>query len=388
MSTFNPKKIFILEDVKDNPITKKVVSRLCHSDVEYIKSQRPSVIRGLVKEFSTMKEENLNAGYARISKHILVIGKSQPSQFVDKFVNKQDCYCPEFYSITPMNNGCFYSCQYCFLQMTYRGVFPYVKLNVNVEDLQRRIVTVSQKEKKRDPNKIVVFNGGEKLDSLSFDYITEYSKLLVPFFAETSELNNSRLLSVSKSTNVRNLLELARENPKVTERVILSWSINCDQFAKKYENGSPLPSERLAAAQKCQKAGYTIRLRIDPLMRVQGWKEYYSKLMDSIFSKYQLKPEVITLGSLRFNHGLVSLCKARFPNSNLFDYNFISQGNDKERYRVEDRIELYRFIVDQLKLVALNHDNGAPRIGLCKEKPSVWKKVDLDINHSSCNCVA
>lgn len=387
MSLFNPKKIFILEDVKDDPITKKVVSRLCPSDVDYIKSQRPSVIRGLVKEFSTMKEENLNAGYARISKHILVIGTSQPSQFVDKFVNKQECYCPEFYSITPMNNGCFYSCQYCFLQMTYRGVFPYVKLNVNVKDLQRRIVTVSQKEKKKNPNKIIVFNGGEKLDSLSFDYITEYSKLLVPFFAETSELNN-RLLFVSKSTNVDNLLELVRENPKVTERVILSWSINCDQFAKKYENGSPLPSERLAAAQKCQEAGYTIRLRIDPLMRIWGWKEYYSKLIDSIFSKYQLKPEVITLGSLRFNHGLVSLCKARFPNSDLFDYEFIAQGNDKERYKVEDRIELYGFVLDQLEHYTVDYDNNNVGIGLCKENQSVWEQVGLDISHSSCNCTA
>ncbi len=355
--------------------------------MEYIKNQRPSVIKGLVKEFSTMEEENLNAGYARISKRVLVIGKSQQSQFVDKFVNKQDCYCPEFYSITPMNNGCFYSCQYCFLQMTYRGVFPYIKLNVNVEDLQRKIIRISQKEKKRNPKKITVFNGGEKLDSLSFDYVTDYSKVLVPFFAETPELENSRLLFVSKSANVRNLLELAREDPAVTERVILSWSINCDEFAKKYENGSPLPSERLAAAEKCQKAGYIIRLRIDPLLKVQGWEEYYTELVDSICNKYHLKPEVVTLGSLRFNRGLVSLCKSRFPKSDLFDYNFIVQGNDKERYGVKDRIMLYKFILDQLETYT-DHDKGTLMIGLCKEKPIVWKKVGLDIRHSSCNCIA
>lgn len=388
MSAFNPKKVFILEDVKDDPLTKKVVSKLPHSDVEYIKTQRPSTIKRLIKEFSTIKEENLNAGYARISKHLLVIGKAQPSQFVDKFVNKQDCYCPEFYSITPMNNGCFYSCQYCFLQMTYRGIFPYIKLNVNVKDLQRRIVTVSQKEQKRNPNKVIVFNGGEKLDSLSFDYITEYSKLLVPFFAETPELNNSRLLFVSKSTNVKNLLELAKTDSAVTERVILSWSINCDEFSKKYENRSPLPSERLKAAQKCQKAGYTIRLRIDPLMLVQGWEEYYGKLVDAIFTKYTLRPEVITLGSLRFNRGLVSLCKARFPKSNLFEYDFTVQGNDKERYRIKDRINLYRFIVDQVKENGIDYDNGTLKVGLCKEKPIVWERIGLDIRNSSCNCIA
>jgi spore photoproduct lyase len=388
MSVFNPKKIFVLEEVGDNPITEKVLKRLPHSDVEYIKTQQPSIIKNRVKEFSTIQENNLNAGYARISKHILVIGKSQPSQFVDKFINTQDCYCPEFYSITPMNNGCFYSCQYCFLQMTYRSIFPYIKLNVNVEDLQRRIVMVSEEEKKRNPGKVVVFNGGEKLDSLSLDHITEYSKVLVPFFAETPDLENSRLLFVSKSANVKNLLELVRANPAVTERIILSWSINCDEFAEKYEKGSPLPSKRLEAAQKCQKAGYTIRLRVDPLMKVQGWKEYYSKLVDSIFQKYKLKPEVITLGSLRFNRGLVSLCKARFPRSDLFKYNFIVQGKDKERYRIKDRVALYRLVLDQMKKNEIDYNNGILKTGLCKEKPIVWKKVGLDIRKSSCNCVA
>jgi spore photoproduct lyase len=385
MQTFNPQKIFILESIKDNPLTKKVVSNLKCPKIEYIKTQRPSTIKKLADEYSHIPEDNLNAGYARISKKIMVIGTSQPSQFVDKFVNTQDCYCPQFYSITPMNNGCFYSCQYCFLQMTYRGIFPYIKLNVNVNDLQKRIVHVSQKEKKK--NNRIVFNCGEKLDSLSFDYITEYSKVLVPFFAHNAKVDNSRLLFVSKSTNIKNLLELAHKDCAVTKKTILSWSINCDQFSKKYENGSPLPSERLKAAQKCQKAGYTIRLRIDPLMLVEGWREYYTELVDSIFEKFKLRPEVITLGSLRFNRGLISLCKARFPGSDLFDYDFIVQGNDKERYSIEDRVKLYKMVIDEIKEVAQSHYNNGLKIGLCKEKPIVWEKTGLDIHNSSCNCV-
>lgn len=47
------------------------------------------------------------------------------------------------------------------------------------------------------------------VSDISFDDITDYSKVLVPFFAKTPELENSRLLFVSKSANVRNLLELA-----------------------------------------------------------------------------------------------------------------------------------------------------------------------------------
>jgi spore photoproduct lyase len=387
-ATFNPKRIFILEDVKENPITEKVVSRLPCSEIEYIRNQRPSTIKKMASEFDIMREGNLNAGYARISKGIMVIGKSQPSQFVDKFINKQDCYCPEFYSITPMNNGCYYSCQYCFLQMTYRGIFPYIKLNVNIQDLKRRILRIAQREREENPGKTVVFNGGEKLDSLSFDTLTDYTKFLVPFFSATPQLKNSRLLLVSKSTNIRNLLELAESDPSVTERVILSWSINCDQFASQYENGSPLPSRRLEAAQKCQEAGYAIRLRIDPLMRIKGWRENYNYLIHSIFEEHHLRPDVVTLGSLRFNRGLISLCKARFPDSNLFDYDFVAHGNDKERYRVDDRAELYRAVLGELEQFMGNDSEGKLRVGLCKENPIVWKKVGLRIRGSSCNCIA
>ena len=52
------------------------------------------------------------------------------------------------------------------------------------------------------------------VSDISFDDITDYSKVLVPFFAKTPELENSWLLFVSKSANVRNLLELAREDPQ------------------------------------------------------------------------------------------------------------------------------------------------------------------------------
>ena len=140
--------------------------------------------------------------------------------------------------------------------------------------------------------------------------------------------------------------------------------------------------------KKCQEAGYTVRLRIDPLMKLEVVKEYYSRLINLIFNEYHLKPEVITLGSLRFNRGLISLCKARFPKSDLFNYDFIVEGNDKERYRVKDRIKLYKVLLNQLKQNEIYYGNGALRTGLCKEKPIVWKKVGIDINHSSCNCIS
>ena len=115
--------------------------------------------------------------------------------------------------------------------------------------------------------------------------------------------------------------------------------------------------------KKCQEAGYTVRLRIDPLMKLEVVKEYYSRLINLIFNEYHLKPEVITLGSLRFNRGLISLCKARFPKSDLFNYDFIVERNDKERYRVKDRIKLYKVLLNQLKQNEIYYGNGALRIG-------------------------
>lgn len=384
---FRPDTIFVYSKIKDNQITKKILSNFSGVKVEYIPNQLSQTIRKMEKKFEMIKSKNKSAECVNIAKKILVIGTSSRSQFVEKFVNKLDCICPSFYCITPMNNGCYYSCMYCFLQITYRGVHPYIKINVNINDLKESILNIAKKEIEKNPNRKINFNCGEKLDSLSFDKYTNFTKELLPFFAERKELTNSTLLLLTKSTCIDNLIKLAKNNPKITKRTILSWSINAEEYAKKYEIYTPLPSERLKSAKKCQDLGYTIRLRIDPMLFLPHWKKHYKNLVKEIFEKNKLKPEVITLGSMRFETGLDSLAKARFKDTDLFNYDFIVEGKDKHRYRVEDRAKLYKFMNYTINMISKENNIRTPKIGLCKEKREVWSLVDLDLKNGHCNCV-
>jgi spore photoproduct lyase len=386
MSVFNPHRIFIYEKIRDTEMVKKIVSQFPSAKIEYISNQSPTTIRKCEPAFLNIATKNKNAGIVNIAKTLLVIGTANRSQFVEKFKNKLDCLCPEFYCITPLNNGCYYSCMYCYLQMTYRGIFPYIKVNVNLDDLKQAIVGIAKKELSRNSRKLS-FNCGEKLDSLSFDNYLELSKILVPFFAEAPELKYSTLLMLTKSDNVDNLIEIAKENPSLTRNTVLSWSVNSEEFSQKYEIGSPSTIRRLSAARKCQDVGYTIRLRIDPLLLLPKWQAGYDELVRNVFETHGLNPEIITLGTLRFETGLDSLAKARFNNTELFNYDFVVEGRDKHRYQVEDRVMLYKYLIEKIKSYSQKGNISVPFIGLCKEKMEVWEKVGLDLKDCHCNCV-
>ena len=58
---------------------------------------------------------------------------------------------------------------------------------------------------------------------------------------------------------------------------------------------------RLRAAAKIQSAGYPVRVRLDRIVPVEGWREEYSETIRRILET--LTPERITIGTLRFEPG-------------------------------------------------------------------------------------
>jgi spore photoproduct lyase len=64
--------------------------------------------------------------------------------------------------------------------------------------------------------------------------------------------------------------------------------------------------KRIEAAKKVYQAGYEIRIRIDPMVPIDNWKESYQELLDFIFEN--LTPERVTLGSLRGLQSTINGC--------------------------------------------------------------------------------
>ncbi|GAH93056.1 unnamed protein product, partial [marine sediment metagenome] len=135
-----------------------------------------------------------------------------------------------------------------------------------------------------------ILNTGEIADSLmgeNGDW--PFSRFIISLFEKQSR---HKVLFVTKSTNVKNLLKIA--SPK---QVIVSFSLNAKSVAERWEKKAPPVGKRIEAAKKLSDAGYEVRIRIDPMVPIEEWLGNYTGLIDEIFSKFI--PERITLGSLR-----------------------------------------------------------------------------------------
>jgi hypothetical protein len=59
----------------------------------------------------------------------------------------------------------------------------------------------------------------------------------------------------------------------------------------------------------------------------------------------------------------------------------IKEGG-KLRYPENQRVKMFRLIADKIR-----KNDPAVDISLCKEPPSIWKAVDLNVKRLACNCV-
>lgn len=277
-------------------------------------------------------------------------------------------FCPGFKKIVIASNGCPFSCEYCFLQATYRSLHPFIKINYNSTDLLKEL-----EKDINSSNKPVIYNAGEMLDSLALDEYTRLTKILVPFFAKK---NDAYLLLLTKSNNVQGLL-----NVKHNGRTIVSWSINCDYITNRYEHGTSTLDERIVAASQCSKWGYPIRFRFDPIIIHKNWESNYRDMVKKVLGA--VKPQRITLGSLRFAPPVKGISKKRFPDSEIFNHTFTKPLEDKKcRYIYEERLMLYSFLLQEIRKI-----NKTVEIGLCKEEDSIWKALGLEGKGEICNCI-
>jgi len=284
-----------------------------------------------------------------------------------------DVVCPHFLELK-WAWGCPYDCSWCYLKGTFRffkdkktgRILPSFKARTRVESACR-----SFKERVQTGH---ILNSGELADSLMDEASTTrnkgvaFSKFIIEVFKDSPH----KVLFLSKGIQVTNFVENSWQ-----KNAILSWSINDPEVAKIWEKGAPDPVDRLKAAKIVQDCGYEVRLRLDPMVPVEGWQQKYKAIIDKIF-KIGLEPERITLGTLR---GLLSTL-ANVSNGSWTKYldtkNYTSWG-----YKPDDsiRLELYQNAMQHLE------DYGFKSIGMCKETVKIWQMLGLSFKEIICNCI-
>jgi len=287
---------------------------------------------------------------------VLVSSKWVCSRYIALFsMSPPDIVCPQFWELK-WALGCPFSCAYCYLQGTLFGNKSFrVK---NLDGLKKELwefLSWATSEGIR-----VLLNSGELCDSLA---VPEAAREFVLVVVEVlKEFPEHRMLIVTKGgvTHVKPFIEASRG---FEELFIVSFSVNSEEVARRFEK-APTSKDRLEASKLVQERGYVLRLRIDPMIPVESWEKHYTTLIDLIFSKYELKPERITLGVLRGLYKTIRFSKER---------SWIRYLDKSERTgwglrpSYELRKAMYIHIIEKLREYGYRG-----YIALCKETYNMW----------------
>jgi spore photoproduct lyase len=283
-----------------------------------------------------------------------------------------DVICPHFINAAFIN-GCPYDCAWCYLKGTLRffqrenGRIP---IRFKKEKQAIRAVKTFLEIEDLPPT---VLNTGELGDSLCAEtdfYGKPFSKWIMDFF----EGSRHKVLFLTKTTNVNNFLKNDWQ-----KNAILSWSLNAYPVSERWEHLTPHPRDRIEAAKRVFDAGYEVRVRIDPMVAVEGFEGYYRSLVQEIANR--LNPTRFTLGCLR---GLVSTI-ARATDKSWYQYLTESSSWGKKP-PLESRWSMYKNVINKVHELGLKGD-----VAVCKDTLEIWamlkQKFGLDYQKIKCNCI-
>jgi len=375
---WRPEEIIIHEKAKNDPVTTYLQKQCQEVPVKYITS-------GLAQDVVKASEVLNQSGKRMLDK--ILAGKEvlyvapATNDVVDQFTMPDDrMVCPHFDRLKLASNGCFYRCDWCYLKLTYRAAFPFITVRVQYDRVKKLLENRLSKTKE-----LVIFNSGELADSLSMEHLTGAAREFIPWFGKSG---NGYLFMLTKSDNVDDILDLPHNG-----HTIIAWSLNNEIVSQKFEIGAPPFEQRIEAILKVQKAGYPVRLRIDPIVPFDGWKEAYSETVKTIFNR--VSPERITLGTLRFEEGFYRMRNSIFtsgPDLPRFLENMVPMFSAKKfpgvkkpksgkySFKEKKRAEIFGFIINEIRKYS------DCNIALCKESATVWNKVGLPLSKCRCSC--
>jgi spore photoproduct lyase len=297
-----------------------------------------------------------------------VVDRVADSSIINRFdktplpTRSTNVICPHFLELK-WAYGCPFDCAWCYLKGTFR--FHPTKTKPVFKDFQK--IEMHTRKFLEEVTTPEILNTGEIADSLMGEGLSEpFSKFIIPIFEEQ---NRHKVLFVTKSDNIKHLLEINPHN-----QAIISFSLNADKVARRWERGAPSVDRRIEAGRKLSQAGYEVRIRIDPIVPVPDWKTQYANLIDQLFASFT--PERITLGSLR---GLQTTINGSKDTSWVGYLTEKSNWGKKVDFKI--RYEIYATVINLLK-----NNYNYNSVALCKETLAMWGRLGMNYKKIKCNC--
>ena len=271
--------------------------------------------------------------------------------------------------------GCHYRCTYC-------GLGYHVNLMMNLEEF---VDTLDEEIATRASGQ-TLFQYDNGTDVVCFEPEYGGSRLLIEYFAKRE--GQFLELYVGKSANVEFLLDLDHRG-----HTVCCWSLSGQTQSTEIERGSAPMAARIEASRRCQEAGYHVRHRFSPIVPVRRWREENREMIELLFSR--VKPDVITFESIRFLD--YQQMREQFGEDRLDpDFVEVMKGRNGEQVQsgeevpLDYRLEMYRFIIEELERVS-----PQTPYAFCREQRSSWEHFADDFaRHGQhpddyvCNCSA
>ena len=338
---FKIERIFLDRTARNAPLARRVLSQLKGVPVTIVTDKR-SFLRDIGKMPLTKGKKTL--WITRFKGDFL---KPCPATGTDYLCCR--------YWVLNAQTHCPLDCTYCILQ-NYLNVLL-ITVYVNIENISREIDKLITGQ----PERLFRMGTGELTDSLAFDSVTHFNDRLIHY-----ALKKKMILEIKTKTDLLGHL------PDIPKRnILISWSLNPEEFIRTQEFKSASLEKRLRAASIAVKKGYRLGFHFDPLLLLPGWEKKYDSLLKKLTTAVPENEVMwISLGSLRFPPSLKKIIEERFPGTGITTAEFVKGLDGKMRYFRPERVKLYRHIYEGIRKKWKD-----VFIYFCMENKTVWQDV-------------
>jgi spore photoproduct lyase len=336
------KQIYLFKSAQPYPLTQKVIDNLPGVPIEMITTDQE------LEEILSLQKDPIGYGKSRL------VLKPLKGDFV-KPCPCTPCYLGCRYHVIHADLNCPMDCTYCILQLYLNQ--PWLTIHVNTNDMWRQLDSYLKAN-----DRSIRIGTGELGDSLALDSLTGRSPGLIEYFRERPRVFFELK---TKTVNIDHIL-----NTPAADNIIIAWSLNSFEAARKEEKRTPSVPARIQAAEQVIQKGYRVAFHFDPLILYPGWEDGYREVIELLMSRIDPKKVAwISLGSLRFPPALKPVVQNRFPDSKIIYEELVKGKDGKLRYFKPKRIKLYRKIISYFG----DRKKSLP-LYFCMESEEIWKK--------------
>jgi len=177
--------------------------------------------------------------------------------------------------------GCPAHCQYCYLAGSLTGP-PVIRAYANLDEILGGLdgsvgagsVTTGSAARSAEGT---TFEASCYTDPLGIEAVTGSLSATISHFGRHDWSGPVQLRATTKFDDVEPLLALDHRG-----RTRIRMSVNAAAVGDRFEGGTASMPQRISALRRLAGAGYPVGLTIAPIMPVDGWREQYSALLESV----------------------------------------------------------------------------------------------------------